>query len=191
MLLSKKKRQTYLKELGFYDGKIDGKVGVKTKAAYKALQKAYFTRTADIDGLYGKNTDILLRNAYNVKKYCKDFELKEFKCGCGGKYCTGYPVELSTQLLKNLQDVRDKFGSTTITSGMRCKKHNSRLVGSSTTSRHLKGKAVDIKNSTSKTVNGRKAIMTYWKTRKGWRYTYCNIDGNYPNMGTAVHIDVK
>jgi len=191
MLLSKKKRQEYLKALGFYDGKIDGKIGDKTKKAYKALQKAYFTRKSDIDGEYGKNTDILLRNAYNVKKYCKNFDLEDFKCGCGGKYCTGYPVELNTQLLKNLQDVRDKFGATTVTSGMRCKKHNASLAGSSSTSRHTSGKAVDIKNSTSKTVAGRKKIMAFWKTLPKWRYTYCNINGDYANMGSAVHIDVK
>lgn len=191
MLLSKKKRQEYLKYLGFYDGEIDGIVGTKTKKAYKTLQKAFFTREKDIDGKYGTNTDKLLRNAYKVKKYCKDFELKEFKCGCGGKHCTGYPVELNTQLLKNLQAVRDKYGATTITSGLRCKKHNAGLVGSSKTSRHLKGKAVDIKNNTSKLENGRKSIMSFFKTLKGYRYTYCNIKGSHANMGTAVHIDVK
>lgn len=191
MLLSKKKRQEYLKYLNFYDGKIDGIVGEKTKKAYKNLQKAYFTRKADIDGKYGTNTDVLLRNAYNVKKYCKDFELEEFKCGCEGKYCTGYPVELNIQLLKNLQAVRDKFGSTTITSGMRCKKHNASLIGSSSTSKHKSGKAVDIKTGLSKTVSGRKKIMSFWKTLPKWRYTYCNINGDYPNMGAAVHIDVK
>jgi peptidoglycan hydrolase-like protein with peptidoglycan-binding domain len=37
MLLSVKKRQTYLKALGYYKGDIDGKAGNLTKAAYKAL----------------------------------------------------------------------------------------------------------------------------------------------------------
>ena len=191
MLLSKKKRQEYLKYLGFYNGNIDGIIGIKTKSAYKELQKAYFTRQSDIDGKYGSDTDKLLRNAYKVKKYCKDFTLSEFKCGCGGKHCTGYPIELNTQLLKNLQLVRDKYGATTITSGMRCKKHNSGLVGSSKTSRHLKGKAVDIKTAITKTEKGRKSIMSFWKNLKNYHYTYCNIKGSHPNMGNAVHIDVK
>lgn len=190
-MLSVKERQEYLKALGFYDGNIDGIAGEKTKAAYKALQKAYFTRKSDIDGKYGTNTDILLQNAYNVKKYCKNFNLTEFKCGCGGKYCTGYPAVLSVQLLKNLQSVRSKYGSTTITSGMRCKTHNSKLSGSASTSRHLSGKALDIKNSKTATEAGRKEIMSYVKALTGHRYTYCNIGGNYPNMGTAVHFDVK
>ena len=191
MLLSKKTRQTYLKKLGFYKGEIDGKIGPKTKKAYEDLQKAYFTRKKDIDGIYGKNTDILLRNAYNVKTYCENFKLQEFKCGCGGKHCTGYPIELNTQLLKNLQAVRKKFGVITITSGMRCKKHNASLVGSSTTSRHLKGKAVDIKCVISNDESGRLSIMKFWKTLPKWRYTYCNISGSHKNMGNAVHIDVK
>lgn len=190
-MLSKKKRQEYLKALGFYDGAIDGIVGAKTKAAYIALQKKYFTRSKDIDGKYGNNTDILLQNAYNVKKYCPNFKLEEFKCGCKGKHCTGYPVVLNIQLLKNLQLVRERFGATTITSGMRCSKYNASLKGSSVLSRHKSGKAVDIKNGTSATVQGRKSIMKFWKTLPKQRYTYCNTNGDYPNMGAAVHIDVK
>lgn len=190
MLLSKKTRQKYLKELGYYKGKIDGKIGSLTKDAYKALQKDYFTRKSDIDGFYGKDTDILLRSAYNVHKYTKNFRLEEFRCKCDGK-CTGYPVVLNAQLLKNLQALRDKYGSINITSGLRCKKHNSSLTGSSKTSRHLSGKAADFKCATSKTLAGRKSIMSYWKKLKGSRYTYCNISGSHPNMGTAVHCDVK
>lgn len=190
MLLSVKKRQEYLKALGFYTGKIDGIVGPLTKSAYKELQKAYFTRKSDIDGIYGKNTDILLRNAYNVKVNCKNFKLEEFRCGCGGKHCTGYPAVLDVQLLKNVQAIRDKYGATSITSGLRCSKHNN-AVGGASNSRHKSGKALDIKNSTSKSVSGRKSIMSFFKTLANQRYTYCNINGEYANMGTAVHIDVK
>ena len=190
-MLGKTKRQEYLKYLGFYDGEIDGLIGPKTKAAYKELQEKYFTREKDIDGVYGPNTDILLINAYNVKKYCKNFKLEEFKCGCKGAHCTGYPQIINTQLLINIQSARNKFGSITVTSGLRCKSYNNKLAGSSKTSRHLSGKALDIKNSKSKTLEGRKAIMNYWRTLPNYRYTYCNENGNYPNMGTAVHVDVK
>ena len=189
-MLSVKKRQEYLKALGFYKGNIDGIVGAKTKSSYKTLQEAFFTRTKDIDGLYGKNTDILLRNAYNVKIYCPNFKLEEFKCGCRGRNCTGYPEILNVQLLKNLQALRHKFGATIITSGLRCKNHNI-TVGGASSSRHKSGKAVDIKNNVSVTVQGRKQIMSFWKTLPKWRYTYCNTKGDYPNMGTSVHVDVK
>ena len=190
-MLSVKKRQEYLKELGFYTGAIDGSVGPLTRAAYKALQDKYFTRVQDRDGLYGPNTEKLLINAYKVKKHTKNFRVEEFKCGCGGKYCTGYPVELDTQLLINLQSIRDKFGTTNITSGMRCSVHNANLSGSASNSRHKTGKAADIKTGICSTEQGRKQIMEYWGKLPGNRYTYCNIGGNYPNMGTAVHVDVN
>lgn len=191
-MLTVRTRQTYLKNLGFYKGKIDGIEGPLTKNAYLALQKRYFTRAKDKDGLYGNDTEKLLKNAYYVKKYTKNFTLDElFRCECGGKYCTGYPVVLSTQLLINLQKVRDKYGSTTITSGMRCTAYNNSIVGSSKTSRHMKGKALDIYNAKTKTEAGRKTVMSYVKSLKGHNYTYCNIGGNYPNMGNAVHFDVK
>ncbi len=190
-MLSIRTRQTYLKALGFYTGKVDGIEGTKTKAAYKALQKKHFIRKSDIDGIYGTNTEKLLKNAYRVKKYTKNFDLSEFRCGCDGKYCTGYPAELSIQLLKNLQKVRDKDGATTITSGMRCKTHNGLQKGSSKTSRHLSGKALDIRNAKTASESGRKSVMAYVKTLSGHNYTYANIGGSHPNMGRAVHFDVK
>lgn len=188
-MLNIKARQKYLQYLGFYKGEIDGIEGELTKNAYLKLQKKYFIRKQDIDGIYGNDTDRLLQNAYNVEAYTKNFELKEFKCQCGGRYCTGYPAILDTQLLKNIQKIRDKYGATTITSGMRCTQHNANEGGVSN-SKHKYGKAADFVNSTSRSESGRKAIMSYWRTLPGNNYTYCNIGGNYPNMGRAVHVDV-
>ena len=188
-MLDIKTRQTYLKSLGFYKGKIDGIEGPQTTAAYLALQEKYFTRKRDLDGKYGPNTEILLINACRVMAQTKNFKLEEFKCQCKGN-CTGYPHLLDVQLLKNLQSIRDKYGPTTITSGLRCVVHNS-SVGGSSTSRHKYGQAADIKNAMSASLKGRKKIMAYFKTLPGYRYTYCNANGNHPNMGTAVHIDVK
>lgn len=188
-MLNIKTRQAYLKELGLYDGDIDGIAGKKTRAAYKALQEKYFTREKDIDGIYGKNTEILLINAYRVNLYAKDFKLNEFRCKCG-KYCTGYPSLLDVDLIKNLQKIRDEYGATTITSGLRCEKHN-KAVGGASNSRHKQGKAADIRNTASRLESGRKAIMRSWELLPQQRYTYCNIGGNYPGMGEAVHVDVK
>lgn len=189
-MLSIKKRQTYLKELGYYKGNIDGIVGAQTKAAYKALQKDYFTREKDIDGIYGNNTEKLLLNAYYVKTYTKNFRLEEFKCRCGGKYCTGYPAVLDIQFLKNLQAVRDQFGSVRIGSGIRCEIYNAK-IGGVVGSRHKRGKAADIACSITKTLEGRYKVMSFWKKLPQQRYCYCNVNGNYPNMGTSVHVDVK
>lgn len=184
-LLSKKKRQEYLKYLGFYKGEIDGKIGPLTKQAYIDLQACYFDRKKDIDGKYGKDTDILLRNAFNVKMYCKDFKLSEFRCGCGRKYCTGYPAVIDPSVLIVLQHIRDNAGKTIVTSGLRCKKYNSKLVGSSKNSRHLLGKAVDFKGDYTKSRNQRLRYQSYLKSHFSVRYTYSDT----PNMGTAIHFD--
>lgn len=201
MLLSVKKRQEYLKVLGYYKGAIDGKVGPQTKKAYKDLQEDYFTRKKDIDGKYGKNTDILLRSAYNCRDL-KYFKLEEFKCQCGGKYCTGYPVELNRDLVIDLDDLRKHYGkSTTIRSGLRCSKHN-KAVGGASGSRHTKGKACDIYiKNVSNSHKGRKGIVDYWiTTYASSRYAYCDdyartkTSTTYPNvntMGSSTHIDVK
>jgi uncharacterized protein YcbK (DUF882 family) len=184
-------RQIYLQELGFYDGKIDGIAGEKTKAAYLALQKQYFTRTKDIDGLYGTNTDNLLRSVYNMRN-AKNFKLSEFKCKCGGKYCTGYPTVIDKNLIDNLEKLRAVYGQPIkIMSGMRCEKWNSMQAGSASKSRHLTGKAADIYMSgISTNQKGRQEIMKYWKKLPYQRYTYANIDGSHPNMGNSVHVDV-
>lgn len=187
-MLTVKRRQTYLKKLGFYTGKIDGVEGTLTKKAYLALQKEYFTRAVDKTGKYDVNTDILLYNAYRVYKYCKNFSLKEFRCGCGGKHCTGYPVQLDADLLKNLQKMRDKYKAPmTITSGLRCQKFNDSLRGSIKTSKHTKGKAVDFKGTMTNSKAKRTAVKTYFKTLPQASYTYSDT----ASMGQAVHVDVK
>lgn len=186
MLLSIKNRQKYLKELGFYNGLIDGIAGPQTRAAYLALQRRYFTRSVDQDGKYGKDTDRLLRNAYAVYTHTNNFELEEFKCKCGGKYCTGYPAVLDDQLLINLQKMRKIYGAITITSGLRCQSHNA-AVGGASTSRHKTGKAADIQCEKTNTAFGRRTVMDTWRELPEYRYTYANT----VSMGNSVHVDVR
>lgn len=201
-MLSIKKRQEYLKYLGFYKGAVDGIAGNLTKQAIKALQDKYFTRKSDCDGVYGKNTDILLVNAYRVKKYTKNFDLKEFKCGCGGKYCTGYPVYLSISLLKDLQTMRDIYGAIRITSPLRCSRHNRELTGSVAGSYHTKGKALDLYNAKfSANFTTRKNAIEKWLTlpdaNMGYENGYMHYKGksvtgyNAPNMGNVIHVQVN
>lgn len=200
-MLSVKERQEKLKYLGFYKGAIDGVEGVKTKRAYKDLQDTYFFRAKDKDGKYGTNTEKLLISAFNVKKYTKNFDLKKDKlyCRCKGKYCSGYPAIIQVDLLKNLQSIRNKYGSTTVTSMLRCKKWN-KESGGTTNSRHLSGKAVDFKNLKSLTLAKRKLQINYWLTLPESRYSYCN--GYYKSksgsgkkvakkMGTSIHGDIN
>ena len=200
-MLTVKERQEKLKVIGLYKGKIDGIEGKLTKQAYKDLQNKYFFRVKDKDGIYGKNTDILLQCVYNVKISCTNFDILKDKmyCRCKGKYCTGYPAIIDLTLLRNLQRIRNKFGRTKVTSLLRCKTHNNK-EGGSKTSKHLKGKAVDFSGVYTWTLNKRKEVIEYWFTLLNPNFSYCN--GYYKNnktsgkrkalgMGTSVHGDVK
>lgn len=177
-LLSKAKRKKYMKVLGYE----------YTKEGLKALQKDYFVRAKDIDGEYGRNTDILLVNAYRVKKYTQNFKLEEFKCECGGRYCTGYPNYISKSLLKNIQKLRDTYRAPmSITSGLRCQRYNDSLVGSIKNSRHVQGRAIDFYGTMTNTSAKRAAVKRFWYKLKNASYTYSDT----PNMGTSIHVDVN
>lgn len=199
-MLSIRERQTYLKYLGLYKGSIDGIEGRLTKEGYKSLQNKFFTRKSDRDGKYGRNTDMLLVNAYNVKKYTKNFSLSEFKCGCNTKYCTGYPAYLNVNLLKNLQTMRNNYGAITITSPLRCSKHNAN-IGGVAGSYHTKGKALDLYNVRfSSSFTNRKYAIEKWlllpKANMAYQNGYMHYKGkgvtgyNAPKMGNVIHVQV-
>ena len=187
-------RKAYFNYLGYtYD-----------KKGILKLQSDYFFNKKDKDGIYGKNTDILLQNVYNVKTICKNFDLKKDKmyCRCGGKYCTGYPAVIDIYLLKNLQNLRsiENF-SMIVESLLRCIKWNKK-VGGASASRHILGKAIDISNKTkTNTLEKRKAIINKWinyyvTSRYGYSNGYGRTKSNisypkYPSMGISIHLDVK
>ena len=79
-LLSLKKRKEFFKALN---------LGEYNREYILKLQRKYFIRQKDIDGIYGRDTDILLRHVYNVLMYSENFTPDEFRCECGGKYCSG------------------------------------------------------------------------------------------------------
>lgn len=114
--------------------------------------------------------------------YFPKFTASEFKCGCKGKNCKGFPAKLDFDLLYCLQKVRDHFGKPVIvTSGLRCTKYNASLAGSSKNSAHKKGLAADIY------INGvdPNEIVKYWQTLKVG-YSYCGTS----NMGKAAHVQI-
>lgn len=186
-LLTKKKRKEYFAALG---------LGEYNEANIRKLQKKYL-RKQDVDGIYGKDTDNLLRHVYNVKRYTKNFSPEEFKCECGGRYCTGYPAYMKPAQLENLQRVRDYYKSPmVITCGMRCKPYNNSLVGSIPNSLHLFGQATDfyIRNGTD-SLRNRKALIKRMKKYPDFHYAYGDGYNSYgygvsaPYMGNAVHMD--
>lgn len=199
-MLSIKERQRLLKAIGYYSGAIDGIEGKNTKAGYKKLQQKYFVRKKDIDGIYGTNTERLLLNVYRVKTYTKNFSPEEFKCECGGKWCTGYPASLSIDLLKYAQKLRDRYGVMYITSGLRCERYNAN-IGGIRGSKHTQGKAIDFYNNKTRTLADRKKIIDWYATHcLNMYYCYCNgyarfkFRREYPSvktMGTSIHFDVK
>lgn len=117
-----------------------------------------------------------------------NFKKAEFKCPCGK--CNGYGDGIVSSLLVTLQNLRDKYGEVKITSGYRCESYNKK-VGGSTNSKHMKGQAADFYidgfNSQSKRVD----MVNELKQTEYYNYSYCNVNGNYPNMGNVVHIDTK
>lgn len=130
-----------------------------------------------------------------MSKYVRDwewgtkypnFKKNEFDCPDCGWYGSG----IASSLLDVLQDLRDKYGSLVVTSGYRCAKYNKR-VGGVSNSWHLKGQAADFYFSSGilGNQNTRIKVRDEIKTMPNVHYTYCNVNGDHPNMGNAIHVD--
>lgn len=188
-LLTTEQRKARFKYLG---------LGEYNKANISRFQKKYL-RKKDVDGVYGIDTDRALRHVYNVKKYTRNFSPEEFKCECGGRWCTGYPSYMKRVELENLQSIRNHYGKPIeITSGIRCKKYNDSLRGSSKVSGHLNGYAADIHiGGVTDSLAGRKKLIAYAKKLPNHKYSYCNgwnsngVKINAKPMGNAVHVESK
>lgn len=184
-----KQKQCLLFYLGYYTGSIDGNWGSKSAVATKKFQSDYGITA---DGLCGSVTEKAMRHAVcygmPVKKAdsatgdfwsgVKYFERNEFKCKCGK--CGGFPVEPDEKLVKLLVQIREHFDSPiTITSGVRCKTHNTN-VGGASSSQHLKGTAADIK------VKGKtpKEVAAYCET-------LLPKSGGIGIYSTWVHVDTR
>ena len=143
-----KQRQLLLAYLGYYGGLIDGVWGSKSKTATKNFQKDF---GISVTGTCNTETEKALKHAvtYGMPEKkdfwdgVKYFKKAEFKCKCGK--CGGFPVEPDEGLVELLEKIRAHFNApVTITSGVRCKTHNTN-VGGASSSQHLKGTAADIK----------------------------------------------
>ena len=189
-LISIEKRKKFFKALG---------LGEYNKANILKFQKKYFVRKQDWDGIYGNDTERLLKHVYNVTFHSKNFVPEEFKCECGGKYCTGYPDYMKYKQMELLQEIRDHYKRPLIvTCGLRCKRYNAMLNGSTANSKHMTGKATDYyMKGVTDTLANRKKTIKYLKKLKNHNYTYgngINSFGSYinaPYMGNALHTDSK
>lgn len=188
-MLTIKEREEYFRYLG---------LGSYCRANILKFQKIAFpTLKEEQDGKYGNKTDTALRHWRNVKKYAPNFRPEEFKCGCRCRYCTGYPARMKKIQLQHIQKIRDHYGKPmTVTSGLRCRKFNSELGGSSASSKHMTGYATDFYiPRVTDTLASRKKAIKYIRKLARHHYSYgdgYNSNGvavHAPNMGNALHTD--
>lgn len=155
-----KQRQHLLAYLGYYVGNVDGVWGTLSKTACTAFQRDF--GGIQVDGFGGTETDKALKRAVaygmpakedtstkeenaigNFWDGIKYFKRSEFACKCC-KYCNGFPVEPNEKLVETLETIREHFGvPVTVSSGIRCKTHNTN-VGGVSESQHMEGTAADI-----------------------------------------------
>ena len=107
------------------------------------------------------------------------FSQKEFACKCG-RYCNGYPAKMQRTVVELADRARLELeGAGFVSNGLRCSQHNAN-VGGVSDSRHLIGKAVDLR------IEGKSARQTLaWAQKQPEvRYAYA-IDTSF------VHIDIE
>lgn len=115
-----------------------------------------------------------------VCSYVTYFTSVEFACKCGK--CNS-DVYLNPKLVIYLDEMRRHFKKPVIiTSGIRCKKYNDSLPGSSKSSAHMSGRAADVY---IKGVNP-KEISNWWNKNVLYGYSYYGTS----NMGNACHVEL-
>ena len=188
--------QCLLQYLDYYTIRVDGISGPGTEQAVREFQAA---EGLEVDGIPGKLTQAALLDAVANGRFkqeesqpegssqtgtfwddIKYFTREEFRCKCGGKYCSGFPAEPQEGMVRAIDNVREHFGKAfTPNSGVRCPTHNAN-VGGAANSRHLYGKAVDFR------VPGKTAaqVLAYLATLPGLGYCYA-IDADNVHMDIA------
>lgn len=202
--MTSKQKQCLLAYLGYYTGNIDGDWGEKSQKATVDFQRAY---DLDDDGVFGKNTKAKIlsvigsgveskvtaekpKGVASWWKEIKYFDRDEFRCPCGK--CGGFPVEPEEALVRIVDAMRGAFGKAVIIvppdghsggSGVRCQSYNDSLSGSSKTSRHLKGKAVDF-SAPGVSASTIETYLNKLKSSGKIRYWYKICPGSY-------HMDIE
>lgn len=174
-----KQKQCLLYYLGYYTGAIDGLWG-------PASEKAAVCFLADWGkGDLEEGLKQAVAKGLPVKKEgdfwgeIQYFSRKEFKCKCGGRYCSGYPAEMKRNVVLVADRVRKHFGAPGyVVSGLRCRQHNA-SSGGVNNSQHMYGEAVDLR------IQGVSAaqLLEYIRKQPEVRYAYAINASN-------VHFDI-
>lgn len=161
-----KQIQCLLTYLGYSPGTIDGANGPNTRDAVTAFQRA---EGLAVDGIPGANTQGTLLDAVAQGRFCAPqeaqsepagktgtfwddiefFTREEFRCKCGGKYCNGFPAEMSEDTVRCADEIRRRAGvPLLVNSGLRCERWNA-IQGGVKNSNHRTGHAVDLSGNIS------------------------------------------
>lgn len=199
--MSTYQQQCLLAYLGYYTGQIDGQWGGMSMAACRAFQADYGLTA---DGICGTMTQKVLigaiaGTAVKVERPAeaeqettdnpktgtfwdgiKWFKREEFKCKCGGRYCSGYPAEMQEAVVKIADAAREHFGRPAyVISGLRCRQWNAH-EGGVANSQHMYGEAIDLR------IDGvdSETLRQFVASCPGHRYSY-RINS------TNVHFDIN
>lgn len=158
-----KQIQSLLTYLGYNPGAVDGADGANTQAAVRRFQGA---EGLGVDGIAGEQTQAALKDAVWQDRFAKDntvpssghppdtgtfwdsiqyFTRTECRCKCGGKYCNGYPAEMSETTMRMADEIRRRAGvPLNNNSALRCKRWNAEQPGAAANSNHMTGHAIDV-----------------------------------------------
>jgi len=173
-----RQKQCLLCFLGHYQGLIDGIWGELSRQATAAFQKSI---GLEPDGSFGPKTQEAILQAITADPWegIRYFTPAEFACKCG-THCDGWPARMDIRVVKIADRARAHFGAAgEVVSGLRCEIHN-RNAGGVSNSRHLTGKAIDLR------IRGVSAarLLDYLESEPEVRYAYAINDTN-------VHLDVE
>ena len=185
--MTNEQKQHLLAYLGYYRIKVDGIWGSGSVGATKKFQEDYgLSPNGDFDAATEARIKEVIATDEEPKK--KDpwediqyFKKSEFKCKCGGKYCTGYPAEIDMDMVKICDEIRKRIGKPiSVNSGIRCKQHNAN-VGGVSNSQHVYGTAADLQKPSGVTPKEMAAIAE-------------EIMGNTGGIGIyswGIHVDTR
>ena len=144
----------------------DDVFGSDTREAVKKFQRQ---EGLSDDGIPGPLTEAKLREAVTAGRVYKPqettskppgktgtfwddiefFTRDEFRCKCGGKYCNGFPAEMSEDTVRCADEIRRRAGvPLRVNSGLRCDRWNA-IQGGVKNSNHRTGHAVDLSGNIS------------------------------------------